>query len=265
MAKKSKFKIGINTLISWGASIVIIGLMFKILHFPGGEWMIAVGLSVEAVLFFVLGFQAESKEPDWTKVYPELDEEYQGELPQASTKAAVSVGNTAALDKMLQEAKISPDLIGNLGDGLRTFSDKVTAISNVSDASLATNQFTQKLKTATNEFDKLNTAFEKASTDLASIGNSSSGAKAYQEQVDKLAGNLQQLNAVYELELQESSRKLQNITQHYNNIEQVLKELNASATETQQFREQVNHLNKNLTSLNAIYGNMLAAMNQPRV
>ena len=265
MAKKRKFKIGINTLISWGASVVIIGLMFKILHFQGGEWMIAVGLSVEAALFFILGFQAESKEPDWTRVYPELSEDYQGEFPQASTKAVASVGNTAALDKMLQDAKISPDLIGNLGDGLRTFSDKVTAISNVSDASLATNQFTEKLKTATNEFDKLNVAFEKASTDLATIGNGSTGAKTYQEQVDKLAGNLQQLNAVYELELQESSRKLQTITQHYNNVEQVLKELNASTAETQQFKEQVHHLNKNLASLNAIYGNMLAAMNQPRV
>lgn len=264
MAEKRKFKFGINTLISWGASVVIIGLMFKILHFQGGEWMIAVGLTVEAVLFFVLGFQAEAKDPDWTRVYPELAEDYRGELPKASARPAVATGTTAALDKMLQDAKISPDLIGNLGDGLRTFGDKVAAISNVSDASLATNQFADKLKTASNGFDKLNAAFEKASTDLAEIGNSHTGAKTYSAEVDKLANNLQQLNAVYELELQESSKKLQTITQHYSNIEQVLKQLNESTTETQQFKEQVHHLNKNLASLNSIYGNMLAAMNQPR-
>src|SRR5690606_6678097 len=108
MAEKRKFKLGINTLISWGASVVIVGLMFKILHFQGGEWMIAVGLSVEALLFFILGFQAESKEPDWTRVYPELAEDFNGDLPKASTRGTASTGTTAALDKMLQDARISP-------------------------------------------------------------------------------------------------------------------------------------------------------------
>ncbi|SEL74826.1 type IX secretion system motor protein PorL/GldL [Parapedobacter koreensis] len=265
MAEKRKLKFGINTLISWGASVVIVGLMFKILHFQGGEWMIAIGLTVEALLFFVLGFQAEAKEPDWTRVYPELADGYQGELPKASTRSGASVGTTAALDKMLQDVQITPDLIGNLGTGLRSFGDKVAAISNVSDASLATTQFTDKLKVATSGFDKLNTAFEKASNDLANIGSASADAKTYQEQVGKLANNLQQLNTVYELELKESGTKLKSITQHYDSIAQTLKNFNESATDTHQLKEHVSHLNKNLASLNAIYGNMLAAMNQPRV
>lgn len=229
--------------------------------------MIAVGLVTEAILFFILGFQADNPEPDWTRVYPELDEEFSGELPKSSVHAAaapVAVGNTAALDKMLQDAKISPELIGNLGDGLRTFGDKVAAIGNVSDASLATNQFTQKVQSATAGFDKLNSAFEQASADLANMGGASTDAKTYQEQVGKLAANLEQLNAVYELELQESQTKMKTITQHYNSIADTLKNFQDSAANTQEFKEQVTHLNKNLASLNAIYGNMLAAMNQPR-
>jgi hypothetical protein len=55
MAQKKKFKLGINTLISWGASVVIVGLMFKILHWKGGEIMIAVGLITEAVIVFCIG------------------------------------------------------------------------------------------------------------------------------------------------------------------------------------------------------------------
>ncbi|SFB77584.1 gliding motility-associated protein GldL [Parapedobacter composti] len=265
MAEKRKFKFGINTLISWGASVVIVGLMFKILHFQGGEWMIAVGLTVEAILFFILGFQAETKEPDWTRVYPELAEDYNGELPKASARPGAAVGTTAALDKMLQDAQITPDLIGTLGSGLRTFGDKVAAITQVSDASLATNQFTEKVKSATNNFDKLNSAFESATHDLANIGAASTDARTYQEQVGKLAGNLQQLNAVYELELKESGEKLKAITQHYDHIAETLKNFNESASNTQQLKEHVSNLNKNLSSLNAIYGNMLAAMNQPRV
>lgn len=265
MAGKSKFKVGINNVVSWGATVVIIGLMAKLQHWPAGDWLIIAGLGTEAILFFLLGFQREESDVDWTRVYPELDENYQGELPKTSARPAGNVGTTAALDKMLQDARISPDLIGNLGDGLRAFGDKVSAISNVSDASLATHQFTEKVKGATVSFDKLNVAFEKASSDLANIGGASADARTYQEQVGRLANNLQQLNAVYELELKESGEKLKTITQHYDSIAQTLRNFNESASDTQQLKEQVSHLNKNLASLNAIYGNMLAAMNQPRV
>ena len=47
---------GIDSFISWGASVVIVGLMFKILHWKGGEFLIAVGLITEAALFLLLGF-----------------------------------------------------------------------------------------------------------------------------------------------------------------------------------------------------------------
>ena len=41
---------GINNIVSWGATVVIVGLMFKILHWPGATWFIAGGLSAEAIL-----------------------------------------------------------------------------------------------------------------------------------------------------------------------------------------------------------------------
>lgn len=264
MAEKRKSKIGINNIISWGATVVIIGLMAKLQHWPAGDWLIVVGLGTEALLFLLLGFQNEDKEVDWTRVYPELADGYQGELPKATARPVASTGSTAALDKMLADARISPELIGNLGDGLRTFGDKVAAISNVSDASLATNQFTERVKGAAGSVDKLNAAFEKASSDLAGISAGGSDVTAYHEQVNKLASNLQHLNSVYELELQDTGKKLKAISQHYDSIAHTLQQFNDSAADTQQFREQVVHLNKNLASLNAVYGNMLAAMNQPR-
>jgi len=209
MARKRKFGFGINTLINWGASVVIIGLMFKILYLPGGEWMIGIGLAVEAVLFFIMGFLSAEQDVDWTRVYPELDEDFRGELPTRSTSQAVAlpaaVGNTAALDKLLQDAKIDENLIGNLGDGLRTFGDKVAAISKVAGTATATNQFADKLNAAATGASQLSHAFERAAADLQTF--------------------------------------------------------NESATDMEQCKEQVNTFNKNLSSLNAIYGNMLSAMN----
>ncbi|MFD2966993.1 type IX secretion system motor protein PorL/GldL [Sphingobacterium bambusae] len=213
MAKKRKFKLGINTLINWGATVVIIGLMFKILHFKGGEWMIGIGLAVEALLFFIMGFMQSEPEPDWTRVYPELDEDFRGELPQRSTALPalaqpLAVGNTAALDKLLQDARIDENLIGNLGDGLRTFGDKVASIGKVADTAAATNQFADKLNAASTGAAQLSHAFERAAADLQTF--------------------------------------------------------NDSSADMQQFKEQVSTFNKNLSSLNAIYGNMLSAMNTNR-
>jgi len=262
MAKKGKFRFTINTFISWGASIVIVGLMFKILHWKNGELMIAIGLITEAVLFFILGFQAEPKDPDWTRVYPELDDEFKGDLPSSSLQS--TGGGTAALDKMMSDAKIGPELISSLGAGLRTFGDKVSAISNVSDASLATTEFTGKIKTASNSFDNLSNAFDKATVNLAEMANSNIDSKAYHDQVNSLARNLSALNAVYELELQDSSAHLKSMNKFYQNLSLTMQNFNESMEDSKMFKEEVSRLAKNLASLNAIYGNMLSAMNQPR-
>ena len=53
---------GINNIVSWGATIVIIGLLFKIQHWPYGGTFISAGLITEAALFFLLGFQREKEE-----------------------------------------------------------------------------------------------------------------------------------------------------------------------------------------------------------
>ena len=265
MAGKKK-PYGINNIVSWGATVVIIGLLFKIQHLPFGGLFISIGLGAEALLFFILGFQRDVEEIDWTRAYPELDPEYKGELPQASASRGIGSGvsTTAALDKMLEEAKIGPELIGSLADGLRTFGDKVNSISKVTDAGEATIAFTDKVKTATLSYDKLSASFEKASVNLTELANTNVDSKAYHDQVNSLAKNLSALNAVYELELQDSSAHLKSMNKFYQNLSLTMNNFNESLEDSKQFKEEVGRLAKNLSSLNAIYGNMLTAMNQPR-
>ena len=228
---------GISNIVSWGATVVIVGLMFKILHWPGATWFIAGGLSAEAILFFILGFQREEKGIDWTRAYPELSEDYSGELPKSSLKGGGggdSFSNTAALDQMLAEAKIGPELIGSLATGLRTFGDKVSSISRVTDAGDATIAFTNKVKEATASYDKLNNAFDKASANLSDLAGSDVDAKSYHEQVTKMAKNLTSLNAVYELELQDSSNHLKSMTRFYEDMSNTIKNFNDSASDAKQ-------------------------------
>lgn len=257
---------GINNIVSWGATIVIIGLLFKIQHWQYATVFITVGLATEAILFFLLGFQRDPYELDWKRAYPELDEDYNGELPKTSAKVIppASFQSTAALDKMLEDAKVGPELINSLANGLRTFGDKVNSISRVTDAGDATIAFTNKVKQATSSYDNLNIAFEKASNNLSEIAGSTVDAKAYHEQITKMAANVSQLNSVYELELQDSSNHLKSMNKFYTNLSATMQNFNESVNDSKQFKEEVGRLAKNLSSLNAIYGNMLSAMNQPR-
>jgi gliding motility-associated protein GldL len=266
MAGKKK-PYGIGNIVSWGATIVIIGLLFKIQHWPYGGTFISIGLIAEAALFFILGFQREDKDIDWVRVYPELNEEFAGELPKTSARPALAgdnFSNTAALDKMLSDAKIGPELISSLGEGLRTFGDKVNGISRVTDAGDATLAFTNKVKQATASYDNLSVSFEKASANLNEMANTNIDSKAYHDQVTNLAKNLSSLNAVYELELQDSSAHLKAMNSFYKNLSLTMNNFNESLDDSKQFKEEVGRLAKNLASLNSIYGNMLTAMNQPR-
>jgi len=254
---------GINNVVSWGATVVIIGLLFKIQHLPNGGLFISIGLGMEALLFFILGFQRDEVEIDWTKAYPELAHDYQGELAKSSAKV-IGGGNTAALDKMLEDAKIGPELIASLGTGLKTFGDKVNSISQVADAGMATTEFATKIKTATAGYDKLNASFEKASGNLAELANTTVDSKTYHDQVGNLAKNLSALNAVYELELQDSTSHLKSMNKFYQNLSLTMSNFDESIEDSKKFKDEVGRLAKNLASLNAIYGNMLSAMNQPR-
>jgi len=254
---------GINNIVSWGATVVIIGLLFKIQHWPNGTLFITIGLGMEAFLFLILGFQREDVDVDWTKAYPEIASDYTGELVRP-TKAVAGGGNTAALDKMLEDAKIGPELIASLGNGLRTFGDKVSTISAVADAGAATTEFAAKVKGASASYDKMSNAFENASNNLAEMANSNVDSKAYHDQVNNLAKNLSALNAVYELELQDSSVHLKAMNKFYQNLSLTMNNFNESLEDSKQFKEEVGRLAKNLASLNSVYGNMLTAMNQPR-
>lgn len=267
MAGKRKSKFGIGNIISIGATVVIIGLLFKIQHWPYASTFITLGLGTEAVLFFLLGLQPEATEVDWTRAYPELADDYAGEPVKRVAPPVLqqNTGHTAALDKMLADAKISPELIGNLGDGLRTFSDKVSTISKVADAGAATTEFATKLKAAGASYDNLSSAFAKASANLNELAASGADSKAYHEQVNSLAKNLSALNAVYELELQDSSAHLKSMNKFYQNLALTMNNFNESLEDSKNFKEEVGRLAKNLSALNSIYGNMLTAMNQPRV
>lgn len=251
MASKKGLNKTINVIVSWGATVVIIGLMFKIMHWRYASEFIVAGLTAEAIIFLILGFQiminAEDDEPAVVKV-----------------QGGNAYPGASALDEVINK-EISPELIRSLKTGLETFGDKVASIANLASAADATSELTAKVKTATTSFDRLGVAFDKATANLSEMANTNVDSKAYHDQVNNLAKNLSALNAVYELELQDSSNHLKSMNKFYENLALTMTNFNESLADSKSFKDEVGRLAKNLASLNAIYGNMLSAMNQPRV
>ena len=239
-----------------GAAVVIVGALFKILHWKGADLMLMVGLLTEAAIFFVSAFEPPHQEPDWTLVYPELA----GMEPKdkkSSNKGTI----TQQLDKMMEEAKIGPDLINSLGNGMRTLTENVSSMKDLSTAAVATDTYTKNVQAAADSLTGINTSYTKAVTAMEGLVNASEGSREYGAQIEKMTKNLASLNSIYELEIAESNNHLKGINEFVGGLSKVVSTLNDTNANAEHFKGEMDKLNKNLSSLNSVYGNMLAAMN----
>ena len=239
-----------------GAAVVIIGALFKILHWKGADAMLMVGLLTEAAIFFISAFEPPHQEPDWTLVYPEL-----AGLEPKEKKGGNKGSITQQLDKMMEEAKIGPDLISSLGNGMRTLSDNVSNMKDLSSAVVATDSYTKNVQQAADSLTGLNTTYSKALNALDSLVNASEGSREYGQQIEKMTKNLSSLNSIYELEISESNNHLKSINEFVGGLSKVVNTLQDTNANAEVFRGEMDKLSRNLSSLNSVYGNMLAAMN----
>ncbi len=254
-----KWKNFMAKLYGFGAAIVIVGAMFKINHWKGATAMLVVGLSTEAVIFFFSAFEPPHEEVDWSLVYPELAGMH-GEEGEEKLIEEDKGSITEQLDTMLEDAKIGPELIASLGDGLRTLGDQASKLNNITDASVATNEYVSSVKSAAKNVNSLSDSYSKASESLLGLSVASEDSSNLGEQIIKVSKNLSALNASYELQLQGSNEHLKSTAKFYDGLADLMKNLNDSVDDTKKYKEQIGQLSSNLESLNTIYGNMLTAM-----
>jgi gliding motility-associated protein GldL len=246
-----------------GAAIVIVGALFKILHWPGANEMLMVGLLTEAGIFFISAFEKPHEEPDWTLVYPELAGMHD-DSPKKDKKALGKDPVAQQLDKMLEEAKVGPELIESLGNSLKALGENTSKLADITDASVATNDYVSNIKKASKSVDDLSETYLKASESLTGLSMTNEDGATYGEQLQKVSKNLSELNSVYELQLRGAEAHSQATGRLYEGIESLMSNLHASVSDTQKYKEEMSQLTNNLSSLNNVYGNMLTAMNVNR-
>jgi gliding motility-associated protein GldL len=243
-----------------GAAVVILGAMFKILDWTGANIMIGVGLTTEALIFLFSAFEPQHKEVDWSKVYPELAEDGKPAVRAPRPEVHTGVTSTQALDQMLANAKIGPELIESLGKGMQNLASSAEKMGNLADAAVATNEYATSVKTAAKTLVDMNASYAKTASALSEMSSASQDAKEYHTQVVAVTKNLSALNAVYEMELQDANSHVKTLNKFYSNMAVAMEGMSAAGKETEAFNNELSKLNQNVSSLNKIYGGMLSVM-----
>lgn len=246
--ESTAFKKIMAKIYGWGAAIVIVGALFKIEHWKGADTMLIIGLGTEAFIFAISAFEPLHKEIDWTLVYPELAGIEKGTVSQQ-------------LDKMLEESKVGPELINSLGNGLKSLSDNVNNLKDLSSATIATDAYAKNVAQASQTITGLNSSYSKAVDAMNGMVSATEGSREYGVQIEKMTKNLASLNSVYELEIKESNSHLKSINEFVGNLSKVVTTLSDTQGQAESYKNEIGKLSKNLTALNNVYGNMLSAMN----
>jgi gliding motility-associated protein GldL len=235
-----------NIIVSLGAAVVIFGAWAKILHLSIADLMLTIGLLTEAGIFIVYAYLS-------TQGYGLSDHG-----PAVAT--AKGTPALASLDKMMQDAEITPTSLRSLSDNFQKLNTTVGGIKEVGDVVSATGELSAKTKEAASVLGGMKDAYQQASASVASFNSAAESTKQFHLQVETMTKNLGSLNTIYELELQDSNNHLKALNKFYGNLVQASEAMQGSVEDAKAAHNQISSLAKNLGTLNNIYGNMINAM-----
>ncbi len=249
-----------NFIIGVAAAVVMIGALFKILSWTGANEMLMVGLFTEAFIFLLLGVLPPHKDYHWEKLYPDLDVSPELEVEEKGLASQLKKGSvTEQLNNMLEKS-VQPELIEKLGNNLRKLGVSIEQMSDMQDAAKSTSDYTAKTKEAANALSEMKVAYSNAAGAMRQLGDVGADSVKYHEQVQAVTKNLSQLNAIYELELQDTNNHLKAMNKFYGGLASAMDNLNESIEDSRKYKTEIASLASNLSQLNNVYGNMLSAM-----
>ena len=272
LVRSKTYKTFMGYLYGWGASVVIFGALFKIMHWPGANAMLIAGMSTETLIFFLSAFEPPHKEWDWSLVYPELagmiEEtpllDKNGNLIETPTSKDPL---TAKLDKMLEEANISSELIDRLGQGMQNLADSANSMNNMANVTAATDKFVSNMDNVAGQAGKLLESMQGAPEAISTLSSiyretaeSLGGEVSYVEEMKKMSASLSSINAMYEMQINNASAQMNLNKEFEEKMSTMLANFTNSADGIMKYKEQVDALTRKVAELNNVYGNMLAAM-----
>lgn len=276
----------LNFFYSWGAAVVILGAMFKILHLPYGDWMIAIGMTTEFFVFFIFGFEKPMMDYQWEEVFPVLKSKnpmdrpygFRGETPEHNAEETpdstgnihVNVGNVTK-SAGLGALDVSEDDAKNLSESIKKLSGAADQISKMAELTEATQKYLEQLSSMSDnmeQFSNVTSSLTNVSDTLLnsykSITDNSDGinqhSRGYVQQMELLNRNISGLNTIYEIQLKSISSQIDTI-EHINGGLNRIKDLyDGSIVDSSVFRGETEKMAQQLAQLNQVYGRLLQAM-----
>lgn len=291
MGKYKRYKNGIEAFLSGekgqrffnfaysiGAAVVIWGALFKILHLPGGNTLLSIGMGTEVLMFVLTAFDRPPREYHWEEVFPVFNSKNPEDQPDfhggGGVGGTIIVGGNSQAGEMPQgEGSVAaggtysgPAVIG--GGGTIVAGGEPADLSGATDA---TQQYLDRLTQISEQMDKLCRTTEdlnrvssvlldsyRAITDNSeNISESSTG---YVTQMTDLNRNIAGLNTIYEIQLKSISSQLDNIDRVNKGLKEISNMYDRAAAESDRYCEETQKMAQYMQQLNSVYEKMITAM-----
>lgn len=276
----------VNIIYSVGASVVIIGALFKILHWPGASQVLMVGMFTEAFLFVIGALERPHPEFHWENVFPQLLEygtkpellEEKSRQPRPTLLGAGVSGGAAvagvATSGEASSAKV-PSLkdedLKALKDGIAELAKTATQFSELGKVAQTGVKLGEKLaaaelatETYTAATATLAQTYAQVTGDMQTIA---ADTQAYKAGVEQVGQKIASLNSVYELQLQTVNAQVEAQKQAASSVAEMVEAQQRSVTLANEavaaqtaFAASAKQLQQQVADLNGIYGNMLNAL-----
>ena len=281
----------LNFCYSWGASIVIIGALFKLLHLPYGNQILFIAMTVEALVFFISAFERPNKEYHWEEVFPVLKSKNPLDRPdfanstiagmmnaadnitddEAGSGLNISIGGKPASGLGNLGLDVSEEDTKNLSDSIKKLSGAAEQISKMAELTEATQKYLEQLSgmsehmerfsqvtsSLTNVSDTLLNSYKSITDNSDGINQNSRG---YVQQMEMLNRNISGLNTIYEIQLKSISSQIESIEHINSGLSRIREMYDGSVVDSSVFRNETEKMTRQLAELNQVYSRLLQAM-----
>lgn len=235
-----------NIFYSWGAAIVIIGAMCKLVHFPIGDMMLVIGMVVEALVFILAGL--DNSDIDDDKYIPENQGIVPGGVIGVSTNSstiskdnASSSVNTTKDVRSTSDRASGPIVIVNGGSaGSSPVGGGGSSVNTNSNAGISTNN--TNIGNGNNPVVGTNTSYPNNNQDIANSPNTSTDYHQASQNIGDFSKTMQSLN--------EASQEILNAYKQMG--------------DNQNLANNLTELNKNIAGLNELFGSLSEQMTSVR-
>ena len=286
----------LNFLYSWGASVVILGALFKLLHLPYANQILFIAMITESIVFFISAFEHPSNEYHWEDVFPVLKSKNPMDRPDFSSGKGIQTTGTNANtpngaagfnpgwnvtgDTNIQgggsiniagSVNVTEEDTKNLSESIKKLSGAAEQISKMAELTEATQKYLEQLagiSQSMERFNEVTSSLTNVSGNLLnsykniadSSDNMSANSQGYMQQMEILNRNISGLNAVYEAQLKSITSQMDQIEHINSGLNRIREMYEGSVMDSSLFRSETEKMTRQIAELNQVYARLLQAM-----